>query len=95
MTKFCNEIHISSNFKFGFTCKEADDTHIAFVKLQYPYLTTKYCEECRRSSKLKFGEMVWLISADVCDILKKRNPQVCHYCFTIALLDFVLLHIFV
>ena len=93
MTQFCTEIHISSNFKFGFTCNKADCTHFAFVQLQYPYSTEKYCKECRRFSKLKFGEMVWLISGDVCDILKK-NPQVCNYCFTIAFLDFVLLHIF-
>ena len=91
MTKFCNEICISSNFKFGFTCNQADCTHFAFIKLQYPYLTKKYCEECHRSSKLQFDEMVWLISVeDVCDILKIRSPQVCNtIIFTAFLPDIV------
>ena len=95
MTKFCNEICISSNFKFGFTCNQADCTQFAFVELQYPYLTTKYCEECHRSSKLQFDEMVWLISVeDICDILKLRSPQVCNtIIFTAFLPDLVLPYI--
>ena len=79
MIKFCNEINISSNFKFGFTCNQTNCTHFAFVELQYPYLTEKYCEECSRSSKLCCDEMVWLMSIeDFCDILKIRNLQVCN-----------------
>ena len=94
ITEFCNEINISSNFKFGFTCNQTNCTHFAFVELQYPYLTEKYCEECSKSSKLCCDEMVWLISVeDVCNILEIRNPQVWKYCFTIALLYFALLYI--
>ena len=89
MIKFCNEINISSNFKFGFTCNQTNCTHFAFVELQYPYLIEKFCEECSRSSKLQFDEMAWLISIeDVCDILKIKNPQVCN---TVILLPFFLI----
>ena len=79
ITNLCNEIHISSNFKFGFTCNQTKCMNFAFVKLQYPYLTKKYCEECCRHTKLHCDEMVWLISTeDVCNILEIKNPQVCN-----------------
>ena len=41
MTHFCSDIHISSAFKFGFSCNKASCTHLACVDLQYPYLTKK------------------------------------------------------
>ena len=78
MTKFCEDIHISSAFKFGFTCTSC--TRIACVELQYPYLTEKYCKKCNRSYKLLDDEMAWLISPqDVCDIFKTRYNQVCMF----------------
>ena len=78
IAEFCNEIHISSNFKFGFTCNQANCAHFAFVKLQYPYLTKKYCKKCDQNSRLHYDEMVWLISIeDVYKILETREPQVC------------------
>ena len=82
ITDFCEVIHISSTFKFGFACNKSSCTHLACVDLQYPYLTVKYCEKCNRFDKLHCDEMVWLISPqDVCDILEIEYPQVCnlHY----------------
>jgi len=83
LSNFCKKIQIIYTFKFGFTCNWKKCKHFAGVELQYPYSTKKYCEKCKKFTKLDSEEMAWLISQDI------LNPMVCMYVSSLSIILFV------
>ena len=68
MKKLCKQFKMNYDFKFGFGCKDCEK--FAGLKLQHPFSTKCFCNECERSFQLNHDQLVWLMPSEF------FNPQV-------------------
>ena len=62
MKKLCTMFKMNSDFEFGFVCKDCQK--FAGLKLQYPFLTKCFCEECEKSFQLNHDQLVWFMPTE-------------------------------
>jgi len=62
LTKVCNDIHLTSDFKFGFACNQCN--RFAGVEDHIPFLARSSCESCEFAEELSENQVIWFISID-------------------------------